>query len=89
LAKRLTQTQRLQRQLDDLLDVHQCADLFDRTPMTISLWRRYYHMPTVVVNQQGARAIHRFVREDVKRWAKAVLKAGKVPIKPLISKKYL
>jgi hypothetical protein len=66
-------THRLQREINELLNVHEVAEMFDRTTMTISLWRRQQNMPTLTM-QQGGRTIHRFVPRDVKLWAKA---AGK------------
>ena len=79
MAKRLTKTKRLQREVDQLLDVHQVARLFGRTTMTISLWRRQQKMPTVTMIK-GERTIYRFVPDDVVKWAR---KTGKTIVKLL------
>lgn len=57
-------------QLSSLWTTADLCRLFDRTPMTITLWRRNKNLPTITI-PGGLKPTVRFVPADVLAWAKA------------------
>jgi len=58
----------LQRKTQELWTTRDLAVLFNRTPMTIYLWRRDRGLPAVVI-KGAARPAVRFIPADVRAWA--------------------
>lgn len=60
---------KLQEQLNSMLTTADLCRMFQKTPMTIHLWRKNKGLPAVVI-PGGKRPTVRFVAKDVIRWAK-------------------
>lgn len=59
---------RLETQLQDLWTTNDLCRLFNRTAMTITLWRRHKNLPTIII-PGGLRPNVRFRPKDVLKWA--------------------
>ena len=59
----------LQQRLDGLLTTEEVAKRFNRSVMTISLWRRQRGLPAIEI-PIGRRILTRFIGPDVAYWAR-------------------
>jgi hypothetical protein len=61
---------RLRKELDDLLTTRELARRFKVSTMTIYNWRRYQKLPVIIIDATNKHAV-RFHQGDVNKWARA------------------
>lgn len=66
---RMLRSYQIQHELDNLLTTRDLTQMFRKTSMTISLWRRQRDLPAIVL-LFGRRNVVRFVARDVRAWAR-------------------
>lgn len=77
VKKSMLQSATLQATLDALSTTQDLCRMFERTPMTIHLWRKHKDLPAIVIPGESRPTI-RFVIGDVLAWAKV----NNIKIKP-------